>query len=136
MKLLESVISIGVGVGVGKGDGVGSVVGVGIGCGVAVSEGAGDGVGDGIGAREACFFQVNFLPCLVQMKLAPFDVLTCPAFVHFAPALTAAFASIAGIETREIERSAMRSFWGVRTVEVSQGKHGETITFGSQVVGN
>ena len=90
MKLLDPVISIGVGVGVGKGDGVGSVVGVGVACGVAVAEGSGDGVGDGIGDTEACFFQVSFFPCLTQIKLEPFDFLTCPGFVHFAPALTAA----------------------------------------------
>ena len=132
MKLLDPVISIGVGVGVGKGDGVGSVVGVGVACGVAVAEGSGDGVGDGIGDSEACFFQVSFLPCLVQMKFEPFDFLTCPTFVHNAPALTAAFVWIAGMDTREIEISTTISFWGARTGEVSQGKPRETITIESR----
>jgi len=93
---------------------------VGVGCGVVVVERVGDEVGDGIGVGEACFFQVNFLPCLAQIKLVPFDFLTCPTFVHKAPALTAAFVWIAGMDTSEIEISATISFWGARTGEVSQ----------------
>lgn len=130
MKLLDSVISIEVGV--GEGEGAGSVVGVEVGCGVAVFEGVGDRVGDGISVGEACFFQISFLPCLVQRKLEPFDFLTCPTFVHNAPALTAAFVWIAGMDTSEIEISATNSFWGARTGEVSQGKPRETITIESR----
>ena len=129
-----------VGDGDGLGDGAGEVVGLGsgvadgLGIGVAVGDGDGDGagVGDGIGAAEACFFQVSFLPCLVQMKFEPFDFLTCPTFVHNAPALTAAFVWIAGMDTREIEISTTISFWGARTGEVSQGKPRETITIESR----
>ncbi len=95
----------------------------------------GDGVGEGIGVGEACFFQASFLPCLVQMKFEPFDFLTCPIFVQNAPALTAAFVWIAGMDTREIEISATISFWGARTGEVSQGKPRETITIGSRING-
>jgi len=101
---------------------------VGVGCGVVVVERVGDGVGDGIGVGEACFFQASFLPCLVQMNFEPFDFLTCPTFVHNAPALTAAFAWIAGMDTREIEISATISFCGARTGEVSQDWREETIT--------
>ena len=101
---------------------------MGVGCGVVVVERVGDGVGDGIGVGEACFFQASFLPCLVQMNFEPFDFLTCPTFVHNAPALTAAFAWIAGMDTREIEISATISFCGARTGEVSQDWREETIT--------
>jgi len=85
-----------------------------------------------VGEEVACFFQASFLPCLVQMKFEFFDFLTCPTFVHNAPALTAAFAWIAGMDTREIESSATISFWGAHTGEVSQGKPRETITIESR----
>ena len=70
--------------------GLGSGVADGLGIGVAVGDGDGDGagVGDGIGAAEACFFQVSFLPCLVQMKFEPFDFLT---WFEYAPEHEVAF---------------------------------------------
>ena len=121
--------------GVGDGDGLGE----GGSCGVGVGEGEGEGwevgdvVGFGIGAAEVCIRQVSFLPCLAQIKIELLDFFTCPSFVHFAPALSAAFAWISGMETREIKRSAVRSLWGARTGEVSQGKHRETITWESRI---
>ncbi len=74
----------GCGVGVVLGEGVGLVVGI--------------GLGVGVGAAAAVSLQISFLPCLVQIKLVPFDFFTCPTFVHEAPALTAAFVWIEGSE--------------------------------------
>ena len=94
--------------------------------GVGVGEREGTGIGDVV--ADNCFFQASFLPFFTQIKIEPVDFLTCPTFVHNAPALTAAFAWIAGMDTREIEISATISFWGARTGEVSQDWRGETIT--------
>jgi len=112
-------VTVGVAIGVGATDSVGDGVGVGVMEGVGVGDGNSerDGVGEADGAGAATPFelltQTNFFPFLVQIKLKPFDFFTCPAFEHTAPALTAEFAFIAGIETSEATESIIRSFFNL-----------------------
>ena len=76
---------MGVGVTVGVGVGVGVTVGVGMGVGVTV--------GVGVGLTTATpLFHTSFLPLLTQVYFLPPYVEVIPAFLHVAPALTAATA--------------------------------------------
>jgi len=78
---------VGVGVGVGSGEGEGDGLGVGVG----LVLGVGVGVAAGAAALIATpLLQTNFLPFLIQVYSLPAALLTCPAFLHVAPALTAA----------------------------------------------
>jgi hypothetical protein len=57
--------------------------------------GAGVSVGVGVTAGAALLIttpllQTNFFPFLIQVYSLPAALLTCPAFLHVAPALTAA----------------------------------------------
>jgi len=66
-------------------------VGVGVAAGVG-STGLKTGFGDGFGAALTAtpLFQTRFVPDLMQVNFFPADVDVAPAFVHLAPALTAA----------------------------------------------
>jgi hypothetical protein len=80
-------------VGVGVTVGVGITVGVGEGVGVGVGEGVGVGVGVGVGLTTATpLFHTSFLPLLIHVYFLPLTVEVIPAFLHVAPALTAATA--------------------------------------------
>ena len=73
---------------------VGRTGGVKVGAGVGETTGAGAALGDGLAAGLALtttpLFHTNFLPCLMQVKVRPLLTLWIPAFLHVAPALTAA----------------------------------------------
>ena len=95
--MLSQVRTMGVGVGVGVGAGVGVAVGVGVGIGVGVGSGIGDGEGVGVGVAigegfltATPLFQTSFVPDLMQVNFFPPETEVAPAFVHLAPALTAA----------------------------------------------
>ena len=88
---------------VGVAEGIGVAVGVdtGVGIGVGVATGVGDGVGStglntgfrfGFAAALTAtpLFQTSLLPDLTQVYFLPPAVDVAPAFVHLAPALTAA----------------------------------------------
>jgi hypothetical protein len=77
--------------GVGNGVAVGAGVGTGVGDGVG-STGLNTGFGDSFGAALIAtpLFQTSFVPDLTQVNFLPADIDVVPAFVHFAPALTAA----------------------------------------------
>jgi hypothetical protein len=64
---------------------------VGVGAGVG-STGLKTGLAEGFGAAFTAtpLFQTSLLPDLMQVNFFPADVDVAPAFVHFAPALTAA----------------------------------------------
>ena len=82
-------MGVGVGVGVGAGAGVGVGEGVGVGSGVGVGEGVGVATGEGL-LTATPLFQTSFVPDLMQVNFFPPDIEVAPAFVHLAPALTAA----------------------------------------------
>ena len=72
---------------------LGVVVGVGVGVAAGVgSTGLKTGFGDGFGAALTAtpLFQTSFVPDLTQVNFFPAEIDVAPAFVHFAPALTAA----------------------------------------------
>jgi hypothetical protein len=79
----------GVGVGDGVDVGVGVATGVGIGVG---STGLNTGFRFGFGAALTVtpLFQTSLVPDLMHVNFLPPAVAVAPAFVHFAPALTAA----------------------------------------------
>jgi hypothetical protein len=88
-------VGVGVGVGSGEGDGLGVGLSVGVG-----PEGVGDGVAAGAAALIVTpLLQTNFLPFLIQVYSLPAFLLSCPAFLHVAPALTAAL-EIKGLTPR------------------------------------
>jgi hypothetical protein len=88
-------LTVGVGVGVGTG------VGVGVG-----STGLNTGFGDGFGAALIAtpLFQTSFVPDFIHVNFLPDAVAVVPAFVHFAPALTAAKEG-AAIRERDTSRA-------------------------------
>ncbi len=89
--MLSKVKTIGAGGKVGVGVGVGVEVGVGVGSGVGDGVGVGVGVATGEGFLTATpLFQTSFVPDLMQVNFFPPETEVIPAFVHFAPALTAA----------------------------------------------
>ena len=94
---------VGVGVAVSVGTGVGIDDGVGAGVG---STGLNTGFGDGFGAALIAtpLFQTSFVPDLTQVNFFPDAVAVVPAFVHFAPALTAAKEG-AAIRERDTSRA-------------------------------
>jgi hypothetical protein len=84
---MDNVGTTGVGVGVGIGIGVD----VGVGSGVGDGEGVGVGVATGEGFLTTTpLFQTSFVPDLMQVNFFPPETEVAPAFVHLAPALTAA----------------------------------------------
>ena len=86
---MDNVGTTGVGVGVGIGTGIG--VDVGVGSGVGDGEGVGVGVATGEGFLTTTpLFQTSFVPDLMQVNFFPPETEVAPAFVHLAPALTAA----------------------------------------------
>ena len=89
------------------GVGVGATTGVGVGVGVGVaSTGLKTGLGDGFGAALIAtpLFQTSFVPDLTHVNFFPDAVAVVPAFVHFAPALTAAKEG-AAIRERDTSRA-------------------------------
>jgi hypothetical protein len=79
-------------VGVGVGDGVGDVVAVGVGDGVGEIDGLGRGAGvlAGVGFTVGFLiatplFQINLLPCLIQVYLIFETVFVVPSLVHLEP---------------------------------------------------
>ena len=79
------VIAAATGVGVGVGAGAGAAMGVGVG------EGVGVGFATGKGFLTATpLFHTSFFPDLMQVNFFPPETEVAPAFVHLAPALTAA----------------------------------------------
>jgi hypothetical protein len=94
---------VGVGVAVSVGTGVGIDDGVGAGVG---STGLNTGFGDGFGAALIAtpLFQTSFVPDLTHVNFFPDAVAVVPAFVHFAPALTAAKEG-AAIRERDTSRA-------------------------------
>jgi hypothetical protein len=93
------------GVALGVGVGVGIRVGAGVGVGVG-STGLNTGFGDGFGAALIAtpLFQTSFVPDLTHVNFLPEAVAVAPAFVHFAPALTAAKEG-AAIRERDTSRA-------------------------------
>jgi hypothetical protein len=102
-------VTVGVGVGVTVGEGVGVGVGMGVGEGVGVGVGVGEGVGVGL-TTATPLFHTSFLPLLIHVYFLPAYVEVIPAFLHVAPALTAATA-FRGIANRAIARSAPTNFF-------------------------
>jgi hypothetical protein len=89
------------------GVGVGATTGVGVGVSVGVaSTGLKTGLGDGFGAALIAtpLFQTSFVPDLTHVNFFPDAVAVVPAFVHFAPALTAAKEG-AAIRERDTSRA-------------------------------
>ena len=87
----------------------GLTLGVGVGVGVAVgvgSTGVKTGLGDGFGAALIAtpLFQTSFVPDLIHVNFLPDAVAVVPAFVHLAPALTAAKEG-AAIRERDTSRA-------------------------------
>jgi hypothetical protein len=75
---------------------VGFGVEVGVGVGVEVEVGAATGVKVGFGAALIAnpLFHTNRVPDLTQVNFFPPEIEVAPAFVHFAPAFTAAPAEV------------------------------------------
>jgi len=97
--------------GVGVGVGVGVATGVGVGVGVG-STGLKTGLRSGFGAALTVtpLFHTSFVPDLTHVYFLPAAVAVAPAFVHLAPALTAAFEGAATKERERITDSRIRNF--------------------------
>jgi hypothetical protein len=95
----------GVGVGVATGVGVGVATGVGVG-----SAGFNTGLIAGFAPAFVAtpLFHANLFPDLMQVNFLPLTVEVAPAFVHLAPALTAAFEGAAVISVRETNMASTR----------------------------
>jgi hypothetical protein len=107
LLVFKSEGKVGVGVGVGVGTGVGSIVGV------------GDATGFGL-VIATPLFQTSFFPLFTHVNFLPAEVEVCPAFLHFAPALTAALALI-GVIRAKIRSRDSRSFFISKVSRVIRG---------------
>jgi hypothetical protein len=85
---------VGVGLGVGEIDGVGVAVGVGVGVGVGVLAGVGFTAGFLIAKP---LFQINLVPCLMQVYLIFETIFVVPSLVHLVDEIETALAGIKNI---------------------------------------
>jgi hypothetical protein len=85
-----------------------------------VTVAVGDGVGFGAALIAKPLFQTSFFPDLTQVNFLPDAVAVTPAFVHLAPALTAAkdgaeiMASDSSSATKTLLRVITKRYQGAR----------------------